>query len=107
MQTVKISHDIYLTSDQTVGAITLSGGSLDLNGYTLTLDNGTMNITGGTFVHNDGVVRYASTSDQVIADVNYGGLIIAGSGTKSLEGATDMAGDLTIYGTLDAVSGSN
>jgi len=106
LQSVTISNNIYLTSDQTVGTIDITG-SLDLRGYTLTLDAGSLTVSGGTFTPNGGTVRYAGSSSQVIADIAYDNIIVAGSGTKTLEGATDITGDLIIYSTLDVVSGSN
>ncbi len=101
LQAVDIEHDVVLTDDQTTGSMNIiAGGSLDLNGYTLTIDRGTI-LNDGTFTHNNGTVRFSRTGDQDITALNYGNLIIAGTGSKTLTGNINVNGNLTIYSNLD------
>jgi hypothetical protein len=106
------------------GNLSLSAGTLDLGSYTanrtsvggtLTVSNGTTLLIGGTgtlpsnySTHSIGAtstINYYGTTQTVAAlnsSQNYGYLTISGSGTKTLAGNENVAGDLTISaGTFD------
>jgi len=106
------------------GNLMLSAGTLDLGSYTanrtsaggtLTVSNGTTLLIGGTgtlpsnySTHSIGAtstINYYGTTQTVAAlnsSQNYGYLTISGSGTKTLAGNVNVAGDLTISaGTFD------
>ena len=96
------------------GDLTVSGGTFSLGSYTanrsssggtITLSNGATFSIGGTnsfptnyATHTLGAtstVNYSGTTQTVNAET-YGHLTISGSGTKTLGGASSVAGDLTV-----------
>ncbi len=108
LQEVEIKHDVDLTTSQTAGSIEITAtGSLDLNGQTLSLDRGSLVNNGGVFTHANGTVRYNRTGNQTVGDLSYGNLIISGTGTKTLAGDIEIAGNLLIYSTLDVDNANN
>jgi hypothetical protein len=90
----------------------ISGGILDMVGYTLSV-SGTINNAGSTirfnstngFAISTGTVEYYGATQNLPAG-NYNNLTISTSGTKTLTGATFVAGALKINSgaTLDANS---
>lgn len=111
------------------GNLTLTAGNFDLGAFTvnrsaaggsLTVSNGTLLKIGGTnplpanynthSIGSTSTIEYSGTT-QTVSTLNsaqtYGHLTISGSGTKTQQAATTVAGNLTINGgTLD-VSGTN
>jgi predicted outer membrane repeat protein len=106
------------------GNLTVTAGTFDLQGFTvnrnaaggtLTVSNGTLLKVGGTnplptnySTHSIGstsTIEYSGTTQPVSAlnsAQNYGNLTISGSGTKTLQAATTVVGNLLISGgTLD------
>jgi autotransporter-associated beta strand protein len=106
------------------GDLTISAGTFDLGTYTanrtsaggtLTVSNGATLLIGGTgtlpsnySTHSIGAtstINYYGTTQSVAAlnsSQDYGSLTISGSGTKTLMGNENVAGDLTISaGTFD------
>ena len=79
---------------------TLNGGSSLL----IIGNNGTF--TSGTFIPGTGTINYNAAGNRSVAGVSYNNLIISGSGTKSLGGASTVEGTLTLNGGTFAV-GSN
>jgi hypothetical protein len=102
--------------------LTLTAGTFDLGAFTvnrsaaggtLTVSNGTLLKVGGTnplptnySAHSVGgtsTIEYSGTN-QAVSTLNsgqiYGNLIISGSGTKTLQGATTVAANLTINGGM-------
>ena len=80
-----------------------SGASLTISGSnTLTVSGNWTN--SGTFTPNTSTVIYNGGA-QTIANVNYYGLTLSGSGTKTLQsGTTTIGGDLTLSGTASATA---
>ena len=78
------------TFDATGGAITFSGsGNLKLGGATIS--------SLGTFTKSTGTVHYNRAGTQTILSApTYNNLTIAGSGTKTLDGATTVESTLTL-----------
>ncbi|HEV8589686.1 MAG TPA: hypothetical protein VGQ72_12475 [Pyrinomonadaceae bacterium] len=110
------------------GDLTVTAGIFDLqantfnrtvNGGTLTVSNGTTLKIGGTnavptnfSTHSIGAtstIEYEGTNQTVVtlnSSQNYGNLTLSGSGTKSLQAAFNILGNVTINGTatLDATA---
>jgi parallel beta-helix repeat protein len=111
-------------TNNVAGNLTISAGTFDLGSFTanrasaggtLTLSNGATLKIGGTntlpsnfSTHSIGAtstIEYSGTTQSVAvlnSTQNYGHLTISGSGTKTLAGTNNVAGDLTISaGTFD------
>ena len=54
----------------------------------------------GTFSKGTGTVNYAETGDQTILALDYSGLGVAGSGTKTFSGTTTATGGITVSGSV-------
>lgn len=109
-----------------INLLNISSGILDLSSFaiaedaglgTLQIDANAIMRIGGTntlpaFTTNDldpaSIVEYYSNSAQTIAaTATYGGVLLSGTGTKSLNSSATIAGDLTISsGTPLTMSGS-
>ncbi|MEI7597562.1 MAG: hypothetical protein WCK02_17585 [Bacteroidota bacterium] len=102
------------------GTLTISTGTFDANGTfdatggTIDFsDAGFLNLGGatvtslGTLDNAAGTVVYDYAGGQTILLDNYFGLKVDGSGTKTLGGAIDVDGNLTLAAGTMAVSGSN
>ncbi len=87
------------------GSWTNSNGTLNGGSSLLKIgNNGTF--TSGTFIPGTGTINYNAAGNHTVAGVSYNNLIISGSGTKSLGGASTVEGMLTLNGGTFAV-GSN
>jgi CSLREA domain-containing protein len=111
-------------TNNVAGDLTVSAGTFDLGSFTanrasaggtLTISSGATLKIGGTntlpsnfSAHSIGstsTIEYGGTTQSVVvlnSSQNYGHLTISGSGTKTLAGTNNVAGDLTISaGTFD------
>ena len=108
----------YLTIDHASGSftpdtafsvinITLTSGTLDDSGSKSISVSGNWTNNGGTFSPGTGTVNY-SGADQTVVPVNYYNLTLSGSGTKTLAGDINVAGNLDIEAgvTFNATSGN-
>ncbi len=69
-------------------------------GNDLTIGGTVTNTSSGVFTTGSNTVTYNGAGAQNILDITYSGnLVIDGSGTKSLQNATTVSGDVTIQGT--------
>ena len=108
--TIISPHVVTLTSNQTIGSLSVSSGAtLNLGSYTLTLDGvgGTLTVA-GTFTPATGTVNYAAAGAQCVTGLTYYNLSMSGSGTKTLCGNTTVTKNLTIGSvTLDVSLANN
>ena len=95
------TYDANGTFDATNGAVTFTGaGNLKLGGATVT--------SLGTLSNNNGTVWYDRAGDQTVLADSYYSFQTGGSETKTLGGALDVDGNLTIgSGTTLSISDSN
>jgi autotransporter-associated beta strand protein len=85
----------------TMGANTVTINGLTINAGTLTAPSVAMNIAGdfsnsGTFTHNGGTVNYNGAGPQAVAGVIYNNLTVSNGSNKNLQGATTVAGTLSL-----------
>ncbi|MCJ7446106.1 MAG: gliding motility-associated C-terminal domain-containing protein [Bacteroidales bacterium] len=92
-----------------VGTLDISSNTLTMTGNlsgagTLSFTSGTLNIAGsnvtiGTFNAGTGTVNYNGTGGQTIRGTTYYNLTTSGSGTKVLQAATTINGNLAVSGS--------
>lgn len=85
------------------GTWTRTAGTLNCASSTLRLGSG-FSGTGGTFTRGTGTVEWNAAGAQTIAAVTYHNLIFSGSGTKTMNASTAVAGNLSIAPTGTATA---
>jgi hypothetical protein len=99
--TATISGDITQSGSTGSATITFTGaGLLQVGGAFLDSSNGTLDESTGT-------VEYNGTSAQTIGDFTYYNLTLSESGVKTVAGAIDVDGDLTLNSGTSFTAGTN
>ncbi|MDP4208648.1 MAG: autotransporter-associated beta strand repeat-containing protein [Bacteroidota bacterium] len=98
------------------GTLNLGSGTVTINGLVnnglLTSTTGTLNIAAdftnsGTFTHNNGTVNFNGAAPQAVAGGTYYNLTMSGGGAKTLQGATSVAGILSLTSGILNTSATN
>lgn len=89
------------------GAVVNSVSDVENTSGTITND-GTINLTGnwtngGTYSSTSGTVDYNGSGAQNVAGLSYHHLLLSTSGTKTLSAAANVAGNLTLSGTVSLI----
>lgn len=109
--TISSSNTVTFSGTTAMGGTSVGGtqfGNLTINGgATLSAPNANMNVSGvwnnaGTFTPNSGTVTFNGGNQNIDPNgQSFNSVDFAGTGTKTLQSALDVNGDLTISSTLN------